>query len=361
MNILILTPLFPPGIGGAATYFKLLVDHLSNKQSVKKILVFTEYVRNAPLFQNINYNTNIWRCLPPRDHVAIKGFFYRFVMYCLTHILLFLTIPFVILKYNIDIIHSHSRLTRRYLYIVARIFHIKTIIDLRDKMFNPTNIKKFDVIICASKAIYAEAIRQNLPEVKMNLVPIPFKPFRKLNMQEGFLEKYSITKPYLCFLGNVIQMKGIYELIDAFEGFILKNKNYSLIIAGYNHEGRKLIRRIKNKPNIKYVGPLNSKDVAVFIKNSELLVLPSKSEGMPRVCLEAISLKKKVIIPPNIPELNKECPKFVLNEVTSKDLQRKIEEIIDYKEIPSYPLHRHNPAVVFDQVYNIYRKCFIKK
>lgn len=360
MNVLVLTGLFPPNIGGAATYFAMLLRHLSKERDIEKIVVLAEWIPNRQIIDQKGRQTVVWRCLPQRDSNAVRVSFDKLAMFLATHLLLTFLVPFLVLRYRIDIIHAHSRLARRYLWLIARVFGAACIFDLRDKMFRASNVRKSDMLICASRAVYEEAVRKGLGPERMTQIPIPFEPLTSPDNGDALMSAYSLTKPYLCFVGSISPNKGIYELIDAFQEFREANNNYSLIIAGVNREGAGLFERIGNRRGVRYLGELNTSQVAVLIQNSELVVLPSKSEGMPRVCLEAISLSKKVICPPNIPEFNEACPEFVLNEVTVANLRDKIEETLKSGEVPSYPLGKHDPSAVSAQVSAIYRKCLVQ-
>lgn len=81
--------------------------------------------------------------------------------------------------------------------------------------------------------------------------------------------------------------KGIYDLIETFKD--LKLKNVELLIAGEGKERENIIKKIKEynlEKNIKLVGFIKT---STFLKEVDILVLPSYSEGLPLILLEAMS------------------------------------------------------------------------
>ena len=87
---------------------------------------------------------------------------------------------------------------------------------------------------------------------------------------------------------------------------------------------------------------------------SELVILPSKSEGLPRVCLEAISLGKKVLCPPGVPEFEQHCRQFVIPEIEKGIILSKVKEVLEKDEIPEYPFEQHDPDFVAKRTLELY-------
>ena len=64
MNLLFITPLFPPQVGGAATYFSLITGELKQRKGIEKIVVFSTYYGGARLLERQG-KMEIWRILLP--------------------------------------------------------------------------------------------------------------------------------------------------------------------------------------------------------------------------------------------------------------------------------------------------------
>ncbi len=92
-----------------------------------------------------------------------------------------------------------------------------------------------------------------------------------------------------------------------------------------------------------------------MVQGSEVLVLPSRSESLSRVCLEAISLGVKVVCPPKVPEFQEHCPEFALKDVKPETIAEKMEDVLSIKDVPKYPLERHDAKRVAHGLYELYR------
>lgn len=118
------------------------------------------------------------------------------------------------------------------------------------------------------------------------------------------------NKNILLFLSRIDKKKGLEVLI---KGFSLvspeRSKNWEIIISGggektYEESIRKLIKKLKLENKIIFTGEIDPKTKNSALHYSDALILPSYSEGMPLVILEAWANKLPVIITKecNLPE-----------------------------------------------------------
>lgn len=88
------------------------------------------------------------------------------------------------------------------------------------------------------------------------------------------------------FVGRISKDKNLLFFIDVMKQIVEKNKNYKLLIVGNGTELEQL--RIESetiKNNVIFLGM--RKDVNELLNCMDLLVLPSKREGLPMVAIEA--------------------------------------------------------------------------
>jgi len=108
----------------------------------------------------------------------------------------------------------------------------------------------------------------------------------------------AVGGPYFIFVGMLIYLKGIHHLIRAFKKAALRHHTARLVIAGQGREEEKLkalVRELSLQQQIIFAGHLEQTVLAAYIKASRALILPSLTEGLGRVAIEAQFLGKPVI------------------------------------------------------------------
>lgn len=100
----------------------------------------------------------------------------------------------------------------------------------------------------------------------------------------------------LIFVGRLIYAKGVQDLIIAFSR--INNKNLFLTIVGdgpYKSELENLAKRLNLTDKINFVGEKTKQEVLKLLRESDLFINPSYSEGMPTTVLEAGAIGLPVI------------------------------------------------------------------
>lgn len=110
----------------------------------------------------------------------------------------------------------------------------------------------------------------------------------------------SETKRIL-FLSNLMEAKGIMEMLDAFEKL---NDSYTLALAGAieNERVREALERVcaASPERVRYEGVVRGEKKRSLLKDSDILVLPSKNEGQGIVILEAYAAGCAVVTDPTV-------------------------------------------------------------
>jgi glycosyltransferase involved in cell wall biosynthesis len=105
-------------------------------------------------------------------------------------------------------------------------------------------------------------------------------------------EKLGMTgdSPLLLFVGNLFPVKGPDVLLSAFATLIAEGVSARLAIIGQGHLRGTLERQAADlgiEQRISFIGSLPQEQLARWYRAADLLVLPSRSEGVPNVLLEA--------------------------------------------------------------------------
>jgi glycosyltransferase involved in cell wall biosynthesis len=105
----------------------------------------------------------------------------------------------------------------------------------------------------------------------------------------------SLDERYVLFLGFPWYLKGVDVLIDAFHEIADSVPDVRLRLVGYFPDAEQLERRAKGHPRISIEKAVKSPEALRLISRCSVLVLPSRTEAMGRVLLEAMAAGKPVV------------------------------------------------------------------
>lgn len=103
--------------------------------------------------------------------------------------------------------------------------------------------------------------------------------------------------PEVLFVGRLIREKGTYELLDAFAE-LRSRRACHLTVAGEGPEMERLRTRASRlgiADDVAFTGHLPEDELARVYRRADVLVLPSYSEGLPTVVLEAMAVGLPIV------------------------------------------------------------------
>ncbi len=177
---------------------------------------------------------------------------------------------------------------------------------------------------------------------------------------------YSSNSKNILFVGHVTPEKGIFELINSFSVFSKRFPDWKLFIVGpCQKRVKKEMERKCSLNGVTFFGPVSHEEVISFMRDSSFLVLPSYTEGMPNVILEAMSCGLPCIGTSvgNMPEMLKDTgmivpPKSVtaLNDAlsrmaTDKQLRERLSSA-SYERIAK----EYMPSLVIQKMIEVWEK-----
>ncbi len=368
LRVLIVAPIFPPYTGGGAEVYKLLLAEYQNFRELERVFLLTEYHPKCPL---VKRDGKCWylRLLPPRDGPGKKGRIYHVASFLATYFLLCILVPLIVVSCGVQCVHYTRYIPPfpspfDFVLGLLRRFGVRVVVDKRARIRNSSHIRRlrhYDRMLWNSRVVAESAIAAGLDPNRGVIIQTPFVPPAPLPNTEclRILRELKLLKvrPYICFVGNITRRKGIFELLDAFEYLHksdLKMRKHSLVIVGRNSEGKQFLKKVAGCCQVYYVGPLEREKALVVIQGSELLVLPSRAEGVPRVCLEAIALGVPVITPPGIPEFDEIPNNVSFADVNPSTIAETIKNILPKPVRIGYPFERHEPRKIARQTVALY-------
>ncbi|MDP5130334.1 MAG: glycosyltransferase [Paraglaciecola sp.] len=143
--------------------------------------------------------------------------------------------------------------------------------------------KRADAVISVSKDLTQKVLQVSSLAKAITI-------YNGVNLDRFNLQRHKPKAKSIIFIGNLIRTKGIYELLEAIK--LLNDPEIKLDIVGGGPEANAL----KNKATklgiahqLNFYGRLNHNAVAELMQKNQLLVLPSYSEGVPNVIMEALA------------------------------------------------------------------------
>lgn len=123
---------------------------------------------------------------------------------------------------------------------------------------------------------------------------IDAQSYRASASDRNFRDELMLADDYylVSFVGRLVQEKGVLELVDSIK--MLQNEKVVLAIAGSGPLKNAIEQR--EGAAIRFLGRLTRPDVAALLMQSDMLCLPSRSEGFATVLLEASACETPSLI-----------------------------------------------------------------
>lgn len=127
------------------------------------------------------------------------------------------------------------------------------------------------------------------PGQKSHLISLENPCLEESDIDEGkkLTKEFNEPSYTLCFVGALNDDKGVPQIIDVLNHQPTRNKIKKVYFVGDGPKRKSYKNRIQDTENIVFCGFQNAKGVHEILKQSDFILLPSKSEGFPKVIAEA--------------------------------------------------------------------------
>jgi len=289
-KVVIYTPIYPPDRGGASSYFSELVTSLSDDH---EFIIVTGWNKNRPLEVEED-GSRVLRIIPrfhwlPRPIRAI-----------FEPLATFLAILFLGVTNQINLLHAHSTsLGAIGIGVASTVARIPLIYDCRDVDFPKwlIHIGQTKYWFSAAENIDNRLTSADVPQNRIIRVPV-VNPDYVLDYRPTTPPSVSDTGLDILFVGSIREAKGVKTLFNSFCRLLDSCPDAKLTFIGkgpakLDLEDRTETQRLTDQ--VCFAGELSHRSTLSRIAEADVLVLPSESEGLPRVILESLDLGTPVV------------------------------------------------------------------
>lgn len=157
-------------------------------------------------------------------------------------------------------------------------------------------LSRADGLLCQSQAELNYLVRGvGFPEEKAYYFsnPLDLENFQEIERATALSEAgLDGERRYILFIGRLVASKGVAHILKAMTTLAHQHQDLNLVIIGSGPVESDLCRQAKElglEDRILFLGDVENKKLRFYYNAADALVLPSYSEGVPNVILEAIA------------------------------------------------------------------------
>ena len=251
-------------------------------------------------------------------------------------------------KIKPDIIHTHGSKTTSIINLIKKIFKIKHVATAHGIKNKTSAYKKATRLITVSQ-IAKESIDASSVVINNWYPPIV----------QG---KKSLSNDFVLAVGRLEKVKGFDLLIQSWV-----NIKEDLIIIGSGKEYDSLTNLITKHnlgTKVQIIAEMSQEELTNYYKKASMLIISSRSEGGPRVALEAL-YQEIPVISTNVGHMPEILPKELLAEPNNLDSLKELVETYvgneNYSQdsIYEYVKQEFSGISQSKKILNIYKELFI--
>jgi glycosyltransferase involved in cell wall biosynthesis len=350
MHLAIVTPIYPPALGGAATYYGMLGRALLQNGIVERVTVLTEqFPGERQLSITDDGQLTIVRLFPYRAGGSVSRpaqyirYSWQNLQYC--------RFPSLFRNWGIDTamihssFHNHPNVLDAVLPYLGR--SIDLIADVRDHLLPAPNLKVLAayrrIVACSGNVENHLRGHAQLGE-RIVQIPIPQEPLAATQCEdEHSLAEFRLRPDgYILFGGLIKPGKGVDLLLQTYAAYRDSSPEpRDLVLAG-TIKDTALARRASQQAGVRCLGALPRQRLLTLMRFAAVNVNLSPAEGLPRVSLEALALGTRVMLPAGIPEFDRYCADWVAASNDNPNvLASQLKWILCQPPPRAYPVERH--------------------
>jgi len=209
---------------------------------------------------------------------------------------------------DIEIVHLNSGLTQGSLFreglisILSKLAGRKTLFFIhgwKEKEFQKIKknslkkkfffsiLKKQEIIVVLSSSFKDKLVEEGIDEEKIKVSSTMVESENYLPDEKDYEAHFDVL-----FCSRLVKKKGPYELLEAAKNVLKDYPGTKFIFMGKGEEYKGLLEQSQKlgiEDNVDFLGFKTGEEKFQIYKNSHIFVLPSYTEGLPNVALEAMA------------------------------------------------------------------------
>lgn len=296
-KVLVVTGIYPPSLGGPATYSVFLEKMLPQYGFDVVVLSFDEVRRFPKILRHVLFIFKILSRARGTTHIYAQD-------------------P---VSVGVPTMIASKILRRKYILKIVGDYaweqgiqrsNVKTNLDtfVKEKSSsNFVNILKFVEkrvaigawrIVTPSEYLKRIVVAWGIDKDKIFVIHNAVETLPHIEEREALRKKFSLNDFTIFTSGRLVPWKGFSVVIESMKEVLKVNKNAMLFIAGDGPSGpdlKKLICAYGMEEHVVLIGPLDRQTHTEFAKASDVFILNSEYEGLSHVLLEMLYLEVPIL------------------------------------------------------------------
>jgi glycosyltransferase involved in cell wall biosynthesis len=206
-------------------------------------------------------------------------------------------------------------------------------------------------IISPSNDLKNKMIKLGVPSDRIEVIysGVDLDRFRPMDRLAAETQLSLLPKKRIIYVGNFKAAKGVFDFVGAMRILQQKGVQFEAMMIGKGEAEEDIRREIDHAgltANVHIVGAVSHSMLPVWINAADCVCLPSYSEGVPNVLLEAMACGTNIVATKvgGIPEIVQHPEVCLVDPGDIREIAERIEHVIqadDFITTPSIPLEKY--------------------
>ncbi len=298
IRVLIATGLYPPEIGGPATYTRMLEEKLPGLGCTVEVIAFSS-VRHLPKI--VRHATFFWSVLRAGREADVLYALDPVSVGVPTYLVSVLLGKKFIIRLGGDYAWEQGQQRFGLTQTLDEYTHVRKEAPLQVRLLAAIQsfvVKRARLVIAPSEYLKNIIVTWGVEPSYVHVVYSALSPLAIPESKTALRESLGYEGAVITSAGRLVPWKGFAELMDAFSFLLRERPQTTLLIIGDGPEREALEKKVRNlhlEGKVRFLGRLDKKALGESIKASDLFVLNTSYEGLSHQLLEVMELGVPIV------------------------------------------------------------------